>query len=46
MSHEKVVALHSYETSTPEDLDFEQGDVITVLSKGIRKKQKLNSLIW
>ncbi|KAA0723522.1 Neutrophil cytosol factor 2 [Triplophysa tibetana] len=33
MSHEKVVALYSYETTTPEDLDFEQGDVITVLSK-------------
>lgn len=42
MSHEKVVALYSYETSTPEDLDFEQGDVITVLSKGMRKNQILN----
>uniref|UniRef100_A0A673GUC8 SH3 domain-containing protein n=1 Tax=Sinocyclocheilus rhinocerous TaxID=307959 RepID=A0A673GUC8_9TELE len=31
--HEKVVALYSYDSSTPEDLDFKQGNVITVLSK-------------
>ncbi|KAF4110946.1 neutrophil cytosol factor 2 [Onychostoma macrolepis] len=31
--HEKVVALYSYGSSTPEDLDFKQGNVITVLSK-------------
>ncbi|KTF74889.1 hypothetical protein cypCar_00006433 [Cyprinus carpio] len=31
--HEKVVALYSYASSTPEDLDFEQGNIITVLSK-------------
>lgn len=32
-SHAKVVALYSYESSTPEDLEFKQGNVITVLSK-------------
>uniref|UniRef100_A0A672RZY9 Neutrophil cytosol factor 2-like n=1 Tax=Sinocyclocheilus grahami TaxID=75366 RepID=A0A672RZY9_SINGR len=31
--HEKVVALYSYDSSTPEDLDFKQGNIITVLSK-------------
>uniref|UniRef100_A0AAY4B1I1 SH3 domain-containing protein n=1 Tax=Denticeps clupeoides TaxID=299321 RepID=A0AAY4B1I1_9TELE len=29
----QVVALHSYESTNPEDLQFRQGDVITVLSK-------------
>ncbi|KAG7488772.1 hypothetical protein MATL_G00038520 [Megalops atlanticus] len=29
----KMVALHSFEASCPEDLEFCQGDVITVLSK-------------
>ncbi|KAM9500513.1 neutrophil cytosol factor 2 [Clarias gariepinus] len=33
VTQEKVVALYAYEGSTPEDLDFAQGDVITVLSK-------------
>ncbi|XP_051960533.1 neutrophil cytosol factor 2-like [Xyrauchen texanus] len=33
VSPEKVVALYSYEASTAEDLDFKQGNVITVLSK-------------
>ena len=28
------VALHKYEATQPEDLEFGQGDVITVLSKG------------
>uniref|UniRef100_A0A8C1VLC4 SH3 domain-containing protein n=1 Tax=Cyprinus carpio TaxID=7962 RepID=A0A8C1VLC4_CYPCA len=28
-----LVALYSYASSTPEDLDFEQGNIITVLSK-------------
>lgn len=37
VSHEKVVALYSYEASTPEDLDFKEGNVITVLSKGRNK---------
>ncbi|XDV18031.1 hypothetical protein PO909_023815 [Leuciscus waleckii] len=31
--HEKVVALYSYDSTTPEDLGFKQGNVITVLSK-------------
>ncbi|ROK23463.1 Neutrophil cytosol factor 2 [Anabarilius grahami] len=31
--HEKVVALYSYDSTTPEDLVFKQGNVITVLSK-------------
>ncbi|KAK3546306.1 hypothetical protein QTP70_025697 [Hemibagrus guttatus] len=30
---EKVVALYAYEASTPEDLEFAPGDVITILSK-------------
>lgn len=29
-----MVALYAYEASTPEDLVFAQGDVITILSKG------------
>ncbi|XP_030636377.1 neutrophil cytosol factor 2 [Chanos chanos] len=29
----KVMALYDYEASTPEDLDFHQGDIVTVLSK-------------
>ncbi|KAF4089759.1 hypothetical protein AMELA_G00069730 [Ameiurus melas] len=33
ITQEKVVALYTYEASTPEDLDFAQGDVITILSK-------------
>ncbi|XP_055063346.2 neutrophil cytosol factor 2 [Misgurnus anguillicaudatus] len=33
VSNEKVVALYSYKSSTPEDLDFKAGNVITVLSK-------------
>lgn len=28
------MALYGYEASTPEDLTFAQGDVITILSKG------------
>ncbi|XP_072544168.1 neutrophil cytosol factor 2 [Salminus brasiliensis] len=28
----KMVALYAYEASTPEDLEFSQGDVITILS--------------
>ncbi|KAI5627956.1 hypothetical protein C0J50_3222 [Silurus asotus] len=34
VSQEKVVALYNYEASTPEDLEFAQGDIITILSKG------------
>ncbi|TRY56703.1 hypothetical protein DNTS_012972 [Danionella cerebrum] len=30
---EKVMALYSYEPSTPEDLEFEEGTIITILSK-------------
>lgn len=30
----QALALYSYEASRPEDLEFCQGDVITVLSKG------------
>ncbi|KAM8731466.1 neutrophil cytosol factor 2 isoform 1-T1 [Acanthopagrus schlegelii] len=29
-----LVALHSYESSNPEDLNFQQGDTITLLSRG------------
>uniref|UniRef100_A0A3B4CQZ2 SH3 domain-containing protein n=1 Tax=Pygocentrus nattereri TaxID=42514 RepID=A0A3B4CQZ2_PYGNA len=32
-TRKKMVALYSYEASTPEDLAFSKGDVITVLSK-------------
>ncbi|KAL7879969.1 hypothetical protein SRHO_G00022230 [Serrasalmus rhombeus] len=32
-TRKKMVALYSYEASTPEDLVFSKGDVITVLSK-------------
>ncbi|MCJ8731758.1 hypothetical protein PDJAM_G00203170 [Pangasius djambal] len=32
ITQKKVVALYSYEASTSEDLDFAQGDVITILS--------------
>ncbi|MCI4377636.1 hypothetical protein PGIGA_G00205700 [Pangasianodon gigas] len=32
ITQKKMVALYAYEASTPEDLDFAQGDVITVLS--------------
>ncbi|XP_056104400.1 neutrophil cytosol factor 2 isoform X2 [Rhinichthys klamathensis goyatoka] len=31
--HEKVVALYSYDSTTPEDLGFKQGNIITILSK-------------
>uniref|UniRef100_A0A4W4HQE6 SH3 domain-containing protein n=1 Tax=Electrophorus electricus TaxID=8005 RepID=A0A4W4HQE6_ELEEL len=33
LAQENMVALFSYEASTPEDLEFREGDVITVLSK-------------
>ncbi|XP_060787716.1 neutrophil cytosol factor 2 isoform X2 [Neoarius graeffei] len=33
LAQEKVVALYAYEAATPEDLEFAQGDVITILSK-------------
>ncbi|XP_076840862.1 neutrophil cytosol factor 2 isoform X2 [Brachyhypopomus gauderio] len=33
VAQEKTVALFSYEPSTPEDLEFREGDVITVLSR-------------
>ncbi|KAF7706175.1 neutrophil cytosol factor 2 [Silurus meridionalis] len=33
VSQEKVVALYPYKASTPEDLEFAQGDIITILSK-------------
>ncbi|KAG9274078.1 neutrophil cytosol factor 2 [Astyanax mexicanus] len=32
VTQKKMVALYSYEASTPEDLEFSQGDVITILS--------------
>uniref|UniRef100_A0A4W5N0Y3 Neutrophil cytosolic factor 2 n=1 Tax=Hucho hucho TaxID=62062 RepID=A0A4W5N0Y3_9TELE len=32
-SQTHLMALHSYESSTPEDLDFHQGDTILLLSK-------------
>lgn len=49
----RLLALHSYDSSNPEDLSFHQGDVITLLSKGDlnllyrpndRKKQDSNVL--
>lgn len=33
-SQTHLMALHSYESSTPEDLEFHQGDIILLLSKG------------
>lgn len=33
-SQTHLMALHSYESSTPEDLEFHQGDTILLLSKG------------
>lgn len=33
-SQNQLMALHSYESSTPEDLEFHQGDTILLLSKG------------
>lgn len=41
----QMVALYSYEASTPEDLDFAQGDVITILSKGKKLELTKNSKI-
>lgn len=36
MQHDEIhlLALHTYESSNPEDLTFHQGDTITLLSRG------------
>lgn len=44
-SHDiQLVALHSYKSSNPEDLNFVQGDTITLLSRGEDQPMSLTPL--